>query len=162
MAKSICKATVKPLCHPSAPFWQESRGFFISDGVVYIIIGMCAIVISDDDQLGTFFAQFFNPVEKIADTFAIALPIAQAIGRLGNYFNIEAFGTPTNLPWGLFVPISFRPKEFISFESFHPTFFYESIYLIFVSALLFFIFKKRILPNGILICLYFVLYYGWI
>ena len=40
---------------------------------------------------------------KFADLYALGLPIAQAIGRWGNFFNSEAFGLPTNLPWGVFI-----------------------------------------------------------
>ena len=50
----------------------------------------------------------------------------QAIGRWGNFFNEEAFGTPTNLPWKLYISPSARPVEYAQAEFFHPTFLYES------------------------------------
>ena len=61
------------------------------------------------------------------DSVAPAVPVAQAIGRFGNYFNQELFGTPTDLPWGLEIDPEFRPPQYAQFETFHPTFLYESI-----------------------------------
>ena len=57
------------------------------------------------------------PFLALADVLIPALPLAQSIGRWGNYFNQEAFGTPTNLPWGLFIEPKFRPFEYMNFES---------------------------------------------
>jgi len=64
---------------------------------------------------------------SLLDLSAIALPIAQSIGRLGNYFNQELFGLPTNLPWGIYISMDKRPMGFMNYEYFHPLFFYESI-----------------------------------
>ena len=61
------------------------------------------------------------------DSIAPAVPAAQAIGRWGNYFNQELFGTPTDLPWGLEIAPEFRPDAFPDAETFHPTFLYESL-----------------------------------
>jgi prolipoprotein diacylglyceryl transferase len=61
------------------------------------------------------------------DSVAPAVPVAQAIGRFGNWFNQELFGTPTDLPWGLEIDPEFRPPQYAQFETFHPTFLYESI-----------------------------------
>jgi prolipoprotein diacylglyceryl transferase len=65
-------------------------------------------------------------VSPLVDAAAIALPLAQAIGRLGNYANQELFGTPTDLPWGLQVDPQHRPAGFEDRNSFHPTFAYEA------------------------------------
>ncbi len=61
------------------------------------------------------------------DSAAPAVPAAQAIGRWGNYFNQELFGTPTNLPWGLQIDPQNRPAAYPDAVTFHPTFLYESI-----------------------------------
>lgn len=61
------------------------------------------------------------------DIFAICAPLAQAIGRWGNYFNKELFGFPTNLPWGIYIPPHLRPETFRYYERFHPLFLYESL-----------------------------------
>ena len=65
-------------------------------------------------------------VSPLLDAAAIALPIAQALGRSGNYANQELFGRPTDLPWGLQVDPEFRPEEYKDRNSFHPTFAYEA------------------------------------
>ena len=69
---------------------------------------------------------------KITDILALALPLAQAIGRLGNFFNYEAFGKPTNLPWKIFIPWSFRPENYKQYSYFQPTFAYEMLWNILV------------------------------
>lgn len=62
-----------------------------------------------------------------ADVMAVALPLGQAIGRWGNYFNQELFGPPTNLPWGIFIAPENRPASLEQSAYFHPTFLYESL-----------------------------------
>jgi phosphatidylglycerol:prolipoprotein diacylglycerol transferase len=59
---------------------------------------------------------------------APSLAIGQAIGRWGNFFNEEAFGRPTDLPWKLYISPPHRPLGFAQFEYFHPTFLYESVW----------------------------------
>ena len=67
------------------------------------------------------------------DLFAPGVVLAQAVGRWGNYFNSEAHGGPTELPWG--IPIGG--------ELVHPTFLYESIWCLIVFAVLIFIDNRR-------------------
>jgi len=62
------------------------------------------------------------------DVAAPSIAIGQAIGRWGNFFNEEAFGRPTNLPWKLYISPAHRPPGFGQFEYFHPTFLYESVW----------------------------------
>lgn len=64
---------------------------------------------------------------RLTDCFALPLLAGQVIGRLGNYFNQELFGYPTNLPWKLFIDPEHRPVEYTSQAYFHPTFLYEMI-----------------------------------
>lgn len=66
------------------------------------------------------------------------LPLAQAFGRWGNYFNNELFGLPTDASWGIPVLFENRVPDFLSYEFFHPTFLYESIgnFFIFILILL--------------------------
>lgn len=73
---------------------------------------------------------------QLADLVAPSLILGQAIGRWGNFFNSEAFGRPTNLPWKLYIPEDRRPPELANFEYFHPTFLYESLWDLMVFALL--------------------------
>jgi prolipoprotein diacylglyceryl transferase len=62
------------------------------------------------------------------DAVAVGIPLAQAIGRLGNYFNQELFGTPSDLPWAIIIDPANRPAGYEQFETFHPTFAYEALW----------------------------------
>ncbi|MEX1280887.1 MAG: prolipoprotein diacylglyceryl transferase [Acidimicrobiia bacterium] len=94
-----------------------------------------------------------------ADSAAVGIPLAQAIGRWGNYFNQELFGTPTDLPWGLEIDPSRRPAEYAEFETFHPTFLYESLWNALIVAPVILLLERRgILKRGSSIALYMVLY----
>ena len=68
------------------------------------------------------------PVLRSLDVAAPSLAIAQAIGRWGNFFNEEAFGRPTALPWAVYISPSHRPPGYATAELFHPTFLYESLW----------------------------------
>ena len=70
------------------------------------------------------------------DALAPGVLIAQAIGRIGNWFNGELFGRPFSGPWALEIPLSKRPTGYLQYESFHPTFLYEAIWCLLVAALL--------------------------
>ena len=64
-------------------------------------------------------------IPKLCDVAAVGLAFAQAIGRWGNFFNSEAFGGPTNLPWKLYIAPQYRPIPYTGYDYFHPTFLYE-------------------------------------
>jgi hypothetical protein len=64
----------------------------------------------------------------LMDAAAPALLVAQAIGRVGNYFNQELFGRPTSLPWGLEIDPEHRPDRYAADPTFHPTFLYEIVW----------------------------------
>ncbi|HEY9615581.1 MAG TPA: prolipoprotein diacylglyceryl transferase [Microcoleaceae cyanobacterium] len=100
---------------------------------------------------------------QLADLIAPSLILGQAIGRWGNFFNSEAFGRPTDLPWKLFIPLDRRPPGYESFEYFHPTFLYESLWNLMVFALLVTLFFRDLrgkpqLKVGTLILVYMVTY----
>ena len=84
------------------------------------------------------------PVRRYLDIAAPSLALGQAIGRWGNFFNEEAFGTPTDLPWKLYISPSHRPVEYAQSEFFHPTFLYESLWDAVVFALLVWAFRDRV------------------
>lgn len=81
---------------------------------------------------------------QLADLVAPSLILGQAIGRWGNFFNSEAFGGPTNLPWKLYIPPERRPPELVNFEYFHPTFLYESLWDLMVFTLLITLFFRSL------------------
>ena len=96
----------------------------------------------------------------IGDAVAIGIPLAQAIGRWGNYFNQELFGTPSDLPWA--VEIGERQAAAAGYpgvSTFHPTFLYESLWnlLILIPVILWFE-RKAKLAKGASLGLYVALY----
>ena len=99
------------------------------------------------------------PFWKLADILAPCLILGQAIGRWGNFFNSEAFGVPTELPWKLYIPPFRRPAELMDYQFFHPTFLYESLWNIGVlSVLLTIFFRYPKAKPGTLICTYAIAY----
>jgi phosphatidylglycerol---prolipoprotein diacylglyceryl transferase len=107
----------------------------------------------------------FNKISfwQLTDLVAPSLILGQAIGRWGNFFNSEAFGRPTDLPWKLFIPLAQRPDGYKQFAYFHPTFLYESLWNLGVFAILLTLFfrglrGKPVLKTGTLIFVYMVAY----
>jgi phosphatidylglycerol---prolipoprotein diacylglyceryl transferase len=94
------------------------------------------------------------PVARGLDVAAPSLAIGQAIGRWGNFFNEEAFGRPTNLPWKLYISPPHRPPGFAQFDYFHPTFLYESIWDlgVFLALALWLRPKLRNRPGALFFC----------
>jgi hypothetical protein len=95
------------------------------------------------------------------DAAAPGLLVAQAIGRVGNYFNQELFGGPTSLPWGLQIDAAHRPIGYGHYATFHPTFLYELIWnLALAGALVWLGRRSRIRAPG-LFALYVAGYSGF-
>jgi len=117
---------------------------------------------------GTLAALIFAKLQRVsfwqlADLVAPSLILGQAIGRWGNFFNSEAFGSPSNLPWKLYIPPERRPLELANFEYFHPTFLYESLWDLMVFTLLLTLFFRGVsgklrLKVGTLFMLYLTTY----
>jgi phosphatidylglycerol:prolipoprotein diacylglycerol transferase len=100
---------------------------------------------------------------NLLDVLLPSVALGQAIGRWGNFFNSEAFGLPTDLPWKLSIPLANRPLQFLDQATFHPTFLYESLWNLGVLALLLVLFNRGIrgampLPAGALSCVYLIAY----
>lgn len=113
---------------------------------------------------GLIFARFHKlSFWQLADLIAPSLILGQAIGRWGNFFNSEAFGDPTNLPWKLYIPPTSRPLQYFGYEYFHPTFLYESLWNLGVFVLLLWLFFWGLkhgdrLKTGTLFLVYWVAY----
>ena len=117
---------------------------------------------------GTIATIIFSRLNKVSfwqllDLVVPSLILGQAIGRWGNFFNSEAFGRPTNLPWKLFIPLSNRPPGYANYEYFHPTFLYESLWNLGVFAIILYLFfwglkHKNRLATGTLAFVYLVSY----
>jgi prolipoprotein diacylglyceryl transferase len=95
-----------------------------------------------------------------ADALAPGLLVAQAIGRLGNWFNQELFGGPTTLPWGLRIdPLSAGfPPDYPADTLFHPTFLYEMLWNLAGAGLLVLLERRFRLGHGRLFWLYVMVY----
>jgi prolipoprotein diacylglyceryl transferase len=97
-------------------------------------------------------------VRELLDCVAPGLLVAQAIGRIGNWWNQELFGRPTDLPWALEIDPENRPDDYIADATFHPTFLYEALWnLLGVGVLLLVERRFRIRPPG-LFALYVAIY----
>ena len=76
------------------------------------------------------------------DMAAPAIPLAQAIGRWGNWWNQELFGRPTSLPWAVEIDPAHRPAQYAAETTFHPTFLYESLWNLFAVAVVLIVEKR--------------------
>ena len=90
-------------------------------------------------------------VAPLADAVAPALLVAQAIGRLGNWFNQELYGAPTTLPWGLHIDDAHLPagSTYPPGTLFHPTFLYEALWNLAGAALVVWIGRRMLARRGL-------------
>lgn len=94
----------------------------------------------------------------LADAIAPGIAIAQALGRWGNWFNQELFGSPTTLPWGLQIDEVHRPTGYEQFATFHPTFLYESLWCLLVAAVVMWADRRFNMGHGRVFALYVLTY----
>jgi len=107
------------------------------------------------------------PLPALADAVAPGIVIAQAIGRLGNYFNQELYGGPTDLPWGLEIyrrvsqdnpgmedPLNGVALNDVPVEIVHPTFLYELLWNLGVALLIIWLDRRLRLGHGRVFALY--------
>lgn len=96
---------------------------------------------------------------QMADIVAPGVSLGQAIGRWGNFFNSEAFGAPTTLPWKVLIPLNNRPEGLVNEAYYHPTFLYESLWNLGVCAGLFWLSARYPkLKRGTIFLLYAIAY----
>jgi len=125
-------------------FWQGGLGIFGA-----LIFGLGTLI---------FWAKIKRiKIFSLLDLLSPSVALAQSIGRLGNFFNREAFGPPTNLPWKIYVPPSNRPPQYLQNEFFHPTFFYEAIADFLIFLILIFFSRKLKKNPGVVFFLYVML-----
>jgi prolipoprotein diacylglyceryl transferase len=82
-------------------------------------------------------------IRRFIDAAAPGILVAQAIGRVGNYFNQELFGGPTSLPWALQISPAHRPAGYLAYSTFQPTFLYELLFDLALAATLVWIIHHR-------------------
>ena len=98
-------------------------------------------------------------VPLLADCLAPGLLVAQAVGRIGNWWNQELYGKPTDLPWGLEIDAAHRPFTSLDQITYHPAFLYEAIWNLLAAALLVYLVERRFHPRPPgLFALYVALY----
>lgn len=97
-------------------------------------------------------------IGPFADALAPGLLFAQALGRFGNYFNQELFGSPTTLPWGLEIDPWNIPAGYAEGTLFHPTFLYEGLWNISMGLLLIYLGRIHKFKSGQVMALYMVAY----
>lgn len=102
-----------------------------------------------------------SDVRRFADAVAPGLLVAQAIGRIGNYFNQELFGKPSTLPWALKIDPAHRPPGFERYATFQPTFLYEIIWNLSLAAFLVWLGNHRRIRAPGLFALYVAGYSGF-
>ncbi len=100
---------------------------------------------------------------RLMDAAAPAIPVAQAIGRLGNWFNQELFGRPTSLPWGLHITkeseLAALPERYQGAKYFHPTFLYEGLWNVTGAMLLILMGNRLKLRQGKLFPAFISMYF---
>ncbi len=97
-------------------------------------------------------------LRNMLDAAIPGIPVAQAIGRLGNWFNQEIFGGPTDLPWAVEIDEFHRPAEFAAESTFHPAFLYEATWNLALAGFLVWIDRRGVLKRGMILPLYVIGY----
>lgn len=124
--------------------WQG--GLAIHGGIIGGVLGLLAV------------ARWKRvPFWRLADTVVPSLALGQVLGRIGNFLNGDAFGTPTNLPWGVVFPPASPAGQTYPGLPLHPAMLYEAIGNLLIFGVLW---KLRTRPaqDGFLSCVYFVSY----
>lgn len=108
------------------------------------------------------------PTGRWLDIFVMAVPLGQAVGRLGNFVNQELYGPPTTLPWGIPIDAAHRVPEWANLNlfpeattRFHPLFAYEAILSLLTLGAILWIsrrFAHRLYDGDML--LIFIMFYG--
>ena len=100
-------------------------------------------------------------ITRFMDAAVPGILVAQACGRIGNYFNQELFGKPTTLPWGLEISPDHRPLHYLQYKTFNPTFLYELIFDLALAGALIWLGQHRKVRHPGLFALYVAGYSGF-
>ena len=154
-----------------SPRGESGLGYYLQNPVEILKIWGGGIHIFGGFIAGGIALWLFTRIRKLnplpyLDAIALGLPLAQAIGRWGNFINQELYGPPTALPWGLRIDPQHRipPYNDLSIypESarFHPLFLYESLWNFLGFAILFWISRRfqKDLKEGDMALLYLIWY----
>jgi prolipoprotein diacylglyceryl transferase len=131
--------------------------FFIWEGGLALYGGLTAGALAAVYMLRKHRGDFI----MFTDAIAVGLPLAQAIGRFGNYFNQELFGTPTSLPWAVEIDAAHRPAQYADSPTFHPTFLYEALWNLLITVpVILFLERRGKLAKGARFPVYMIVYGG--
>ncbi len=97
-------------------------------------------------------------VQNMIDAIIPSIPVAQAIGRVGNWFNQEIYGRPTDVPWALEISEEHRLRGLEEFATFHPVFLYEALWNLALAWFLIRIDARKILRKGQILPLWIIGY----
>jgi len=127
--------------------------YAVWDGGLAFFGGLIGLLISTYLISKKKFLNYF----KLTDSILLFLPLIQAIGRLGNFFNYELYGKPTSMYWGIYIPQEYREPPYLDYTHFHPVFLYESVLNLFTFVILISI-KKRFKTEGFITGIYLISY----
>jgi prolipoprotein diacylglyceryl transferase len=144
------------ITHTGDFLWDRPWGIlYIWEGGLALYGGLIAGALAAIYLLNRWHGDVF----AFGDSAAVGIPLAQAIGRIGNYFNQELYGRPTDLPWGLEIDPENRLPGWEQFETFQPTFLYEALgNLLIVIPTILILERKGKLFKGAAFPLYVMLY----
>ena len=106
--------------------------------------------------------KMFKKFNELLDVVSVGLPLSQAVGRLGNFVNQEIYGSPTDLPWGIFIEENKRLVGYENYEYFQPLFLYEALWNVVGFMILFGMMKNNILVKSKgNYFIFYLFWYGW-
>jgi phosphatidylglycerol:prolipoprotein diacylglycerol transferase len=123
-------------------------------------LGLIGGIIGGLLGFGIYLKRVGSKLSEWLDIAGVVIPLAQAIGRWGNFFNQEIYGPPTSFPWGICISPENRPSHLASYSKFHPLFLYESLLNLILFGILWIIYKnhRQKLENGSIFAFYLVGY----
>ncbi len=138
--------------NPSLIIQTWSGGMSIFGVLIGLVVGFTISHMFIKNKKRTSLLQFLDAVVPF-------VALAQSIGRWANFVNQELYGSPTNVPWKMYVSPEYRLPGYEQYEYFHPTFLYESILNFTIFMLLIkFIRSKQSIPAGTISALYAIMY----
>ena len=118
--------------NPISAFYVWNGGLGIIGGLIGGIIGLALYF-----RFQTSNFRLKHSFQHLVDIAFFGLPLAQVIGRIGNFINQEVYGMPTDLPWGIYIEPKNRLSGYEQFSWFHPLFAYEALWILLGFGLMF-------------------------
>lgn len=137
------------LTHPLAMLNTRNGGLGIPGAIIGGIVALYFFTRRNQLPFGTWL-----------DISSFGLALGQAIGRWGNYVNQELYGSPTSLPWKIYIDPAHRMQGYLDQAYYHPLFLYESIWNLLNLGILFSLFKfgKNWMKTGDYFLVYVLIY----